>query len=271
MKKAQSVALIGAGNLTDSSLSRFRLLSELLGPVKASSYRLASRIANQLRAGHPVKDFSEFDRCRLILIAVPDQTAKRFVAELSAARISWPGKAVVLCSTWLDSMELYGLAARGASIGSITTIPGFDDTRYLVEGDRLAVLESRRLVEHPERRALAIGRPLKPLFLTALTCTGSLLVPLLMAASESLRRAGVPAAASAAILEKQLSQALRSYARSGRRAYQEPRELPRQLRALSLADPPLASYVEQSCRLAARLLEARQHAGEKHYSAAQPA
>ncbi|MBZ5606850.1 MAG: hypothetical protein LAP38_01220 [Acidobacteriia bacterium] len=269
MKKAQSVALIGAGKLTDSSLARFWALSELLGPVKASSFRLASRIANRLRAGYPVKDCSEFDACRLILICVPDRSVKGVVAELCSAPIHWPRKAVVLCSTWLDSMELRPLAARGASVGSLSTIPGFDDTRYLVEGDRLAVLESRRLVEHGERRAVAIERQLKPLFLTALTCTGSLLVPLLMAASESLRHAGVPSAASAAILEKQLSQSLRSYVRGGRRAYQEPRELPRQLRALSIADPPLASYIEQSCRLAARLLEARQPLAEKHYSAAQ--
>ena len=258
MKKAKSVALIGAGNLTDSSLARFWSLSEMLGPVKASSYRLASRIANHLRAGYPVKDYSELDACRMILISVPDRALKYVVAELSASNIRWSKKAVVVCSDWLDSAELTALAARGASIGSLTTIPGFDDSKYLIEGDRLAVKESKRLVENTQRRAVAIERHLKPLFLSALTCTGSLLVPLLMTASESLRHAGVPSAMSASILEKQLDNSLRSYVRGGRRAYHAPRELGRQLRALSAVDPPLANYVEQSCRLAAGLLESRE-------------
>jgi predicted short-subunit dehydrogenase-like oxidoreductase (DUF2520 family) len=263
MKKAKSVALIGAGKLTDSSLARFWLLSEMLGPVKASSFRLASRIANHLRAGYPVKDYSELDACRTILICVPDRALKSVVAELCAAPIRWNGKAVVVCSAWLDSAELIPLASRGASIGSLTTIPGFDDAKYLVEGDRLAVNEAKRLVENAERRAVSIERQRKPLFLTALTCAGSLLVPLLMTASESLRYAGVPASVSAAILEKQLSNSLRSYVRGGRRAYQPPRELGRQLRALSTADPPLAGYLEQSCLVAAALLEARQPITEK--------
>ncbi len=58
MKKAQSVGLIGTGSLTDSPLTRFWWLSERLGPVKSASYRVASRIANMLQAGHPVKDYA---------------------------------------------------------------------------------------------------------------------------------------------------------------------------------------------------------------------
>ena len=54
MRKGQSVGLIGAGKITDSPLERMWALRERLGPVKASSMRVASRIANSLRAGHPV-------------------------------------------------------------------------------------------------------------------------------------------------------------------------------------------------------------------------
>jgi hypothetical protein len=77
MKKAQSVGLIGTGSLTDSPLTRFRWLSERLGPVKSASYRVASRIANMLRAGHPVKDYVEFESCELILICVPEDTVPK--------------------------------------------------------------------------------------------------------------------------------------------------------------------------------------------------
>jgi predicted short-subunit dehydrogenase-like oxidoreductase (DUF2520 family) len=257
MKKVQLVGLIGTGNLTDSPLTRFWWLSERLGPVKSASYRVASRIANMLQAGHPVKDYAEFETCDLILVCVPEETVSQVVFEMASSGISWEGKAVVLCSTWLDSGELRDLSARGASVGSISPIPGFDDERYLVEGDPLAIRQSKSLVEYRERRAVAIERPLKPFYLAALTCTGTLLFALLHVAFESLQRAKIPPGNCASLLDRQMNRTLRSFLKGGRRAYPTPRELPRQLHALSASDPQLSSYLEQSCRLASLLMEKR--------------
>src|ERR1700733_1580894 len=259
MKKAPSVGLIGTGNLTDSPLTRFWWLSERLGPVKSATYRVASRIANMLQAGHPVKDYAEFESCTLILVCVPEETVPQVVSELVSSGISWRGKAVVLCSTWLDSVDLRELAARGASVGSISPIPGFpiqgsDDERYLVEGDPFAIRQSKSLVEYRERRAVAIERPLKPFYLAALTCTGTLLFALLRVAFEALRRARISPGLSATLLERQMTRTLRSFLKGGRRAYPPPRELPRQLRALSAGNPELAYYLEQSCHLASLLM-----------------
>jgi hypothetical protein len=257
MKKAQSVGLIGTGSLTDSPLTRFWFLPERLGPVKSASYRVASRIANMLQAGHPVKDYAEFKTCDLILVSVPEETISQVVSEMASSEISWPGKAVVLCSTWLDSGELQKLAALGASIGSISPIPGFDDERYLVEGDPMAIRHSKSLLEYRDRRVVAIERPLKPFYLAALTCTGSLLFALLQVASETLHRARIPPPLSATVLERQLTRTLRSFLKGGRRAYPEPRELPKQLRSLSSVNSELAYYLEQSTRLASRLMSKR--------------
>ena len=254
MKKAKSVALIGAGKLTDSPLSRFYWLSDRLGPVKSSSYRLASRIANYLRAGHPVKSFEDFHASDLILLCVPERMLPRIVQELAASPVDFKGKAVVLCSLWLDSSELRPLSARGAAVGSICTIPGFNDLRYLLEGDRMAVLRSRNLVEHRDRRVVTIERTLKPFYLAALTCTGSVFYSILMAAAESLRHAGVTPAISASILEKQVGRTLRSFVRAGRNGLPTPRDFSIQLRALTARDPELACFIDQSTRLAARLL-----------------
>ena len=102
-----------------------------------------------------------------------------------------------------------------------------------MEGDPLAIRQSKSLVEYRERRAVAIERPLKPFFLAALTCTGTLLFALLHVASESLHHARIPPGLSATLLERQLTRTLRSFLKGGRRAYPAPRELPRQLRALS--------------------------------------
>ena len=255
MKKAQSVGLIGTGSLTDTPLTRFWWLPERLGPVKSASYRVASRIANMLQAGHPVQDYAEFETCDLILVCVPEETISRVVSEMASSGISWKGKAVVLCSTWLDSGELRELSALGAAVGSIAPIPGFDEERYLVEGDALAVRQAKSLVEYRERRVVAIERPLKPFYLAALTGTGSLLFALLHLTFESLRYARIPPGLSATLLERQLTRKLRSFLKGGRRAYPAPRELPGQLRALSGANPELAHYLEQSCHLASLLMK----------------
>lgn len=255
MKKPHwSVGLIGTGSLTDSPLTRFRCLSERLGPVKSGSFRVASRIANMLRAGHPVKDYAEFEHCILILISVPDKRVTQVVSELLSSELNWRRKAVVLSSTWLDSSELQALAKCGAAVGSITPIPGFEDQRYLIEGDPLAIREARRLVEYRNTRAITIERPLKPFFLAALTCTGTLAFALFRVAFESLQHAGIPSAVAGTILERQIARTLRSFLKGGRRAYPEPRESPRQLHALAAAKPELAHYLEQNTRLAARVM-----------------
>lgn len=253
MKKAKPVALIETGNLSASPLARFRFPSEALGPVKASSFRLASRIVNRLEAGHPVKDFEEFDACPLILICVPDAALPAVIRELSAAAINWEGKALVLCSALRDSRELQQFAARGAAVGSLSPIPGFEEVRYLIEGDRLAVLETRRLMDRCQAPSIGIGRDLKPFYLAALACTGPAAFALVMAASECLRHAGVTPGNSVAILEKQLNKTLRSYLRGGRRNYSRPPQLSLALPALASKDAALAAYVGESCRLADRL------------------
>jgi predicted short-subunit dehydrogenase-like oxidoreductase (DUF2520 family) len=248
---------VAAGNLTDSPLISFLRHSNQLGPVKSPSYRLASRISNIFRAGHPVKEYAALNACRLVLVCVPDASLSRVVSEMAEAPVAWRGKAIVLCSLSLDSSRLAELSARGAAVGSLSPIPGFEDFRFIAEGDRLALLESRRLLGRSEQRIIVIERSLKPFYLAALTCTSNLLPALLVAASESLRHAGLSSPESATILEKQIGKAFRSYLKSRRNVNARPREFSTQLDALSSADPGLAHYIEQSCRLSARLLEDR--------------
>lgn len=257
MKRAQLVGLIAAGNLTGAPLTRFWWLTERLGPVKSGTYRVASRIVNMLRAGHPVKDYAEFAGCSLILIAVPDESLPHAIAGMLSSGISWRGKTVVVCSPWLSSAELREFSALGAHVGSVSPIPGFDDERYLIEGDSVANRQARNLVEHRTRQAITVERGLKPLYLAALTCTGTLLFAMVRAAFESLQYAGIPAAQSTVVIERQMARTLRSYLKGGRRAFPPPRDLPRQLRLLASASPELAQYLDQSCRLAVRLMEKR--------------
>jgi hypothetical protein len=254
MKKRQSVALVSAGKLADSPVTRFWGLADQLGPVKAPSLRLASRVVNTLRAGYPVEGYNEFENCRLILISVPDEIAPAIVAELFESAISWNNKAAVLCSTWLDGSALQPLAVLGASIGSIAPIPGFDDKSYLVEGNSRVVRESQKVLKRAGSRILAIEPPLKPFFLAALNCTGALLYSLLTATSECLRQAGVSQTEAATVIEKQIERTLRSYFVAGRKARPELKGLDLQLQALGMVQPAVAEYIEKMAKLSSNLL-----------------
>ena len=254
MKKRPPVALVSAGKLTDSPITRFWGLPARLGPVKSSSLRLSSRMVNTLRAGHAVDTFAEFEQCGLILLCVPDDAVSNTVSELVDSILSWANKAVVLCSPSLDSQELHRLAALGSAVGSLTPIPGFEEHRYLVEGDRVVVREMRQLIEHRGTRVIAIQPGLKPFYLACLTCAGPLFYSLLLAASECIGPAGLAASDATAIIERQIERTLRSYFRAGRKAYQGPPDLSRQLQALEMIQPALAKYVEQTASFAADLI-----------------
>jgi predicted short-subunit dehydrogenase-like oxidoreductase (DUF2520 family) len=227
MKKGQAIGLIGAGKITDSPLVRMWALRERLGPVKAPSLRVASRISNSLRAGHPVVDYKEFEDCALILISVPDSLLPKIVTELLPQPLTWSNKAVVLCSAVLGTKDLDSLAATGASLGSLCPIPGFEEHWFLIEGDRRVEAQIKQIVDSRSTRLTLIRPSCKPLYITALACTGSMFVPMIMRASDSLQQAGVSVPESEAILQKQVERSMRMHFRAGRKVRRKPPRTPK--------------------------------------------
>src|SRR5581483_3913935 len=129
------LALYGAGAVSKSFIAGLPRLPRQLGPVAASSYRLASRIVNSVRAGFAVKSLEGFEDEQLILICVPDPALAGVVRHLAAARLDWFGREVLLCDSHYDSRALDPLREPGAETGSLKPIhsaPG----RFIVEGDR---------------------------------------------------------------------------------------------------------------------------------------
>ncbi len=218
MKKLQQVALVGAGKLTDSPLARLRNLGSHLGPVKAPSLRVASRIANTLRAGYAVDGYAGFESCPLVLISVPGRLLASTVDELALAPFSWLGKLAVLCSNEAGCNELAPLAELGAVTGSLACVPGSDDQWFVLEGSKLVERSLRPLIVGRGERVTLIGTSQKNHYLSALACLSARLSPLLQEASESLKHAQVPNLKTVAIIEKQVSRTMRSYFRSGKPA-----------------------------------------------------
>lgn len=253
MKKLPPVALVCAGNLTDSPIARFRGLSERLGPLKSSSLRLASRFANTLRAGYPVDSYGEFQVCRLLLVSVPDRAVADTVSELSRTGLDWRGKHIILCSARLESEELAPLAELGAQTASISAIPAFDDRLFLAEGDRAAIKLARPLVEAGGSKIVSLPPAHKKFYLAASACTGPLLTLILACAAECLKLAGVAGPDAAAILQAQAEKSTRAFLNGGRKAYQDLSDLPGYASALHDGNPALAEFFQQTVKLSSRL------------------
>ena len=162
-----------------------------------------------------------------------------------SAGISWRGKAVVLCSTWLDSGELRDLSAHGASVGSISPIPGFDDHVIWWRATR-SPSASQKAWWSIATVASWPSSALKPFYLAALTCTGSLLFALLRVAFESLHHSGIPPGLSATLLERQITRTLRSFLKGGRRAYPGRANSPDNYARSARPRPELGHYFEQA-------------------------
>ena len=250
MVKGKTLGLVGAGKFVDSPLSRLLLTATRLGPVKAPSLRVASRIANTLRAGYAVRDYQQFEQCSLILIGVPDKLIETTVAELSSYPLTWTRKVVVLYSSNLSSEELKAVAAQGADVGSLTVIPGFEERWLLLEGEKPVELQIGKFMDLGSRRLTVIRPPMKPLLLAALACAGPLIIPQLIAAADSLQKAGVSSAQASAIVEKQVEMSVRAYLKGGRKAYRGSGDIAGLSHRLASDHGNLARYLDKSLEAA---------------------
>ena len=89
--------VMGGGAVNRSIIGRLPSKTRVLGPVAAVSYRVASRIANLLKAGEAVRSADDLDAVRVILFHAPPDQEAALLAILKAAKIHWYGKSLILC------------------------------------------------------------------------------------------------------------------------------------------------------------------------------
>src|SRR5579871_2302877 len=151
MKKLRRVALVAAGKITDLPLARTPGFIDRLGPVKAPSLRVASRIANTLRAGHPVSGYGDFENIAIVVISLPDAIVLQEVAAMTAVKARWSGTTFILCSHDLGCDALTPLASAGALTASLSLIPGFERNWFLLEADKPVERQVRPLLPRRAR------------------------------------------------------------------------------------------------------------------------
>jgi predicted short-subunit dehydrogenase-like oxidoreductase (DUF2520 family) len=252
-------AVAGGGRVSASFVARLPRLSIELGPVAAQSFRLASRIVNSIGAGRAVKKYEDLDGSCLILICAPVRGLAGIIQALEHA-IDCHGKVVLLCDSGRDSGQLARLKAKGACVGSVDPIPGFDGKLFVIEGDRQAVREAKTLVRQLGARAEEVQTAKMALYAAGLSFSAGLFTPLMEASTQCLQEAGMTKASAVKVAGALFEDSLRGYIYAGKRSWSGPLAegdqpaIQREMEALRASKPLLERYYRLVAPLASELL-----------------
>jgi len=213
----------------------------------ATSLRTASRIVNVLRVGTPTSSLADLKKVELVFLAVPDEHLGKWVERLSKRIDGYQGVGFVCCSSRLDSGALAELGLRGAAIGSLSEMEGFEEKRFLFEGDLAVLRRIKRMVEAGNSaRIVEMNKRMRPVYEAGLTFAAGMTFPMISAAVDTMQAAGMHVKAAENAVEAAVIGALRAYLRAGRRGWTGPiassdrDELRRQYQAVFAVDEELA-------------------------------
>jgi hypothetical protein len=210
--------VLGAGAVSASLIGRLPSKTRDMGPVSAVSYRVASRIANTLRAGYPVRTADKLGEAHAVLFHSPPENLETLLGLLERAEIDWTGKALVFCDCVPDHAVTQRFQRKGAStaVAREFGIPG----RLVVEGnDGAGLRAARRIARELRIKAVEISPDSADLFDAAVTLGSAAISPLIDRAAALLRRAGIGDPEAARIASSLFEQTAREYAHSGKQSW----------------------------------------------------
>lgn len=209
--------VLGAGAVAKSLVGRLPSKARDLGPVSAVSYRVASRIANTLRAGHPVRTAVELNDAAVVLFHAPPEQTEILLQLLEKAEIKWAGRALIFC----DCDEPAAARSHFEGLGASTAvarqfgIPG----RMALAGSGAALAAAHRIARELKLRAVEILPHAMDTFDAAVTLGNAAITPLIDCAASLLRQAGIRDAEAAKLASALFLQTARDYAHSGKQSW----------------------------------------------------
>jgi hypothetical protein len=216
-KREPEYGIVGAGAVSASLVGQLPRNAIALGAVGGVSYRVASRIANTLKAGWPIRSLDELDSLPLILLHSPTEHFAVLCDALASARIQWAGKSLVFCDCETGGSAPARFRALGASVARMRGcgLPG----RLLVQGNAPALTLANRLVRELRLKPVLIAEGSEALFDAAVTLGSAAFTPLIDAVVHTLRRCGLRDTESVQLAASLFSTTVNDYAHSGRQSW----------------------------------------------------
>ncbi|MDQ6677526.1 MAG: DUF2520 domain-containing protein [Acidobacteriota bacterium] len=236
-------------------VGRIPALASRLGPVCSTSFRLAARISNALRAGTPERNFAALESVDLLLVCAPAPAFCSLVDSGFLTDIDWRNKTVLVCDSTILSGDIPLPRDCGAAVASLNPVPGLPNC-FATEGDHQAVRIARLLATALGGKAHHFPPERMLLYKAALSLTNSLFTPLIEGTVECLRQSGMPTREATRLAEALLKESLRAYRHSGRKSWSGPvasgdrGAVERQYLAIAADKPLLASYFRNAAEFA---------------------
>jgi len=207
--------IAAAGAVGNSLIGQ--LSPETLGPVCGVSYRVASRIANTLRGGYPVRSAAEMNGAPAVLFHSPPDQIESLLKLLESAPVNWAGKSLIFCDCAVGEAVIGRFRDRGASIAVARKfeIPGY----LAIEGMPLALIAAHRIAKELRLKPIGIEAGCANIFDAAVTLGTSALTPLIDAAAAFLRQAGVRDTDAPRLAAALFQETARAYAHSGKQSW----------------------------------------------------
>ena len=220
MKRVHRIGLVTAGKITGLWIEKTLELKRSVGPVYSTSLRLASRASNTLlRTGFQTTDWEELRRCEAVLFFLPAKSLRPMLAEWIGRGHEFRGLRLVVCDEELGLADLAELRELGAQTAAVGPLPHAEPGRFVGEGDSLALAPVIRLLEADGLKFTRLNSGGKHQLATCVERLHAESLPMFARTVDSLRESGLAHDAALALAERCLSQALRLYARNGRRVF----------------------------------------------------
>jgi len=207
--------LIAAGAVNSSFIGRLPGKARALGPVVGVSYRVASRIANSLRAGKAARSVDELNDFRLILFHSLPAQHDTLIGMLKDSDIQWQGKSLLFCDSEATGAEPF--LEAGASVSRLRNcaIPG----RMLLQGSNPSLAAGHRLVRDLNLKAIEVDADSAAVLDAAVTLATGALTPLIEHTAGLLRQCGLRDGESLKLAAQLFEKTTKEYAHSGRQSW----------------------------------------------------
>jgi hypothetical protein len=210
-------AVAGAGAVGKSLIGRLPGKARDIGLVVGVSYRVASRIANGLRAGVAAREPGELNGTPIVLLHSPPDQMPGLTQVLLSDQIDWAEKSVVICDSDVDAVSLECLVERGASIATVREF-GLDG--YLaIQGMGSALPAAHRFARDLRLKAIEIPPGAGASFDAAVTLASGAFTPLIDRAALLLRHSGVREADAPRLAAALFQQTAADFIHSGKQSW----------------------------------------------------
>ncbi len=209
--------VIGAGALSKSLIGQLPRKSRQIGPVAGVSYRVASRMANSLRAGYAARNADELDGVPAVLFHAPDDQVRPLAELLEKANINWKDKSLIFC----DCSAPVALVERFRTLGASAAVArrfGIAGT-IMVEGTAPALAVAIRIASELKLRPIEIAPGTSDQFAATLTLATAALTPLINRAADLLKAVGLRDKAAVGMATALFEQTIQEYGHSGKQSW----------------------------------------------------